>query len=278
MPDANAHLSDGALLSPPLRAHPAGPAPARAGWGMAMLVVIGFWWLATGVLFAAQRDPFTRVAALVSATALLAVGVWLIVATREVRTPRSARLAFLGGSLLWLWSAAVFYGGWLVGGAPAAVTPPGGFALALDAMRATAHAELAGITLLALSAWLVRRSPNRTAFWAFLLYWLAHQVARLNLFLGVPNPGERFLPDHLAFLARYFGPPVITPVLIITIIVFTVATVLLVRRARSAAATPFVRHGSALLALLAGLVVFEHLVLGISAEVPLWDTFLRIRG
>ena len=46
---------------------------------------------------------------------------------------------------------------------------------------------------------------NQVGTWTFLLLWWMHQSARLNVFLGVRNLNEEFLPDHLSFLRSFLN-------------------------------------------------------------------------
>jgi len=46
--------------------------------------------------------------------------------------------------------------------------------------------------------------PNQTGWWTYLVLWSMRLSAKLNLFLGVRNLSENFLPPHLAYLQSYF--------------------------------------------------------------------------
>jgi hypothetical protein len=46
--------------------------------------------------------------------------------------------------------------------------------------------------------------PNQTGWWTYLVLWSMRLSAKLNLFLGVRNLSENFLPAHLAYLQSYF--------------------------------------------------------------------------
>ena len=47
--------------------------------------------------------------------------------------------------------------------------------------------------------------PNRVALWTYVILWVMHSSAKLNMFLGVPNLGAEMLPDHLAFLTSFMA-------------------------------------------------------------------------
>lgn len=46
--------------------------------------------------------------------------------------------------------------------------------------------------------------PNQTGWWTYLVLWTMRLSAKLNLFLGVRNLSENFLPAHLSYLQSYF--------------------------------------------------------------------------
>lgn len=242
----------------------------------AALVVI-FWWMATGLTIAMQRSDGSRYLSLITTTVLAAVGGFLITGSRHERSPRSARAAFLGASLVWWWSATLFYGGWGVAPHALPAGPHGSLALALQAIAATLPIDLVTVAAIALVALAVWRKPNRVALWALLVFWGTLQTAKLNVFFGVRNPGVELLPPALAGLRIFFGPALNSPLLVITIFGIALLTLVLVARARLANSA-FVRHGSTMLAILLGLAALEHLFLGLSAALPLWNLFIRVRG
>lgn len=242
--------------------------------------VVVYWWLATGLIFAMQRDGVTRAIGMAASTALGALGVWMIVRTREQATPAGARAGFLGGALLWGWLSVALYGGWIVGPAELQVAVPAAaptLARALQAAHSIGYHEGMSLLFLVGTWWVTRRSANRMAFWSLFTFWAVQLTAKLNVFLGVENPGGRFLPERLWFLESYFGPPhhgVLLPLTLAVLLMASLAGALVwVRHPR-----PYLRQSGALLTTLLLLAVLEHLLLAISVDVPLWDSFLRSRG
>lgn len=241
----------------------------------AVVLVFLFWWLATGLLLGLPRDPLGREAAAVVASLLGGAGLGLTMIVRQDNSPRGAAIGFLAGGTLWGWVQAALYGGWLVG--PGIVHPPvpsgDRLADAMAVLHATSWNEVASIGVLVLAAGLGSKAPNRMPFWTVLLFWTAHQAARLNIFFGVSNLDASLLPEHLAFLAAFVGPRSNTPLLWLTVLLWSGLTVWLVRRARSSG-SGFQRQGALLLATLAGLAALEHALLGMPAALPLWGPFL----
>ena len=264
-------------------------APVRGPWaawwhdhwsavGKGTLAVVGFWWLVTGVIVALQRNEWTKLAAWVVSTG---VAIWAtseIHAQRSIRTASSARRTFLATTAIWMWINVGLYGGWIVGpGGEANVAGAPTLMRAAEAIMALLWHELLCVLLLCV-IWLhVRRSPNRLGFVALATYWAVLQVAKLNIFFGVANPGARFLPPHMQFLLSYYGPAENTGWLPVSF--FTALGIALLFWWHGWQAKDiFLRQSRALLAMLIALAALEYLLLGVRSDAPLWEVFLKARG
>lgn len=243
-------------------------------------VVVAFWWSATGAIFALERTLATRSLGLALATVLALWGVSLMLLERNRETPSAARRSFLGGAFLWTWVQVLFYGGWLIGpdalrAAVPAQAPSFGFAL--QAIGAMLWYQLAMLAVLALGATLVRGRVNRVGSWTLMLFWVVHQLASINIFVGVENPGRGFFPEALVFLESYFGPQRNSLFLLLslaTVLCFTLGVALHALRGR----TPALRQSMMLLTVIGALSVLELAVLGAPINMPLWEAFLAVRG
>ena len=259
--------------------------PLAAWWhdhwsavGKGTLAVVGFWWLVTGVIVALQRNEWTKFAAWLISTGVAIWATYDIHTQRAVRTAASARRTFLSATAVWMWINVGLYGGWIVGpGGEASASGAPSVALAIEAILSLLSHELLCVLLL-FATWLyVRRSPNRLAFTALATYWAVLQVAKLNIFFGVENPGARFLPPHLQFLLSYYGPAVNTGWLPVSF--FTAVGIALIYWWHGwQAKDSFLRQSRALLAMLIALAALEYLLLGVRSEAPLWEVFLKARG
>jgi len=244
----------------------------------ALGLVVLFWWLVTGLLFGLPATVEGRRAAAIVASLLGGSALALAILIRQDRSPRAAWLGFLAGGTLWAWAQAALYGGWLVGpGSSGAPIPDSRWAVAVEALRETSWSEAAALGVLILSAVLAVGARNKVTFGTVALLWAAHQVARINVFLGVANASPGLLPDHLQFMTRFFGPPENTPFLTVSVVFWTAATLLLLR-AGWRAPDSFTRRSAMVFGVLAGLAALEHLFLGLSARLALWDFFLRSRS
>jgi len=243
-------------------------------------VVVGFWWSATGVIFALERSSATRTLGLVLASALALWGGALVVLERDRDTPSGARRAFLGAAFLWSWVQVAFYGAWIVGPAGRMVPVPAEAPSWELAVRAVASMLWYQLTMLAVMGWAWRVTAaraNRMAWWTLTLFWLVHQVASINIFLGVENPGRGFFPEPLAYLESYFGPvrnSWLLPASIAVLLTWTIGAVVQALRGP----TPHRRQAMMLLSVIGALSVAELAILGAPLTVPLWEAFLAIRG
>lgn len=246
--------------------------------GKGTLAVVGFWWLVTGVIVALQRNEWTKFAAWTISTGVAIYAVYVIHAERTQRTASSARRTFLASTAVWMWINVGLYGGWIVGPGHAA-SVPGEATLfrATEAISALLWHELLCVLVLFVTWLHVRVSPNRLAFAALATYWIVLQVAKLNIFFGVANPGARFLPPHLRFLLSYYGPPANTDFLPLSFFAaFGVALIFWWNGWQAKDA--FLRQSRALLAMLIALAAVEYLLLGVHSQAPLWEVFLKARG
>ena len=138
------------------------------------------------------------------------------------------------------------------------------------AIEANLFHELSIILFAVLCLALTDGAPNKTGLWTFLLLWWMHESARLNVFLGVRNLNEQFLPEHMAFLRSFLSRKPINLLFPFSVTISTVITVWLAQQALSARSDGAAASFSFLAALLA-LAVLEHwfLVLPLPAE-KLW--------
>lgn len=235
-----------------------------------------FWWLATGLLLGLPDSPAARQVSAVVASLVGGSGLALAILYRNDDSPRAAWIGFLAGGTLWAWVQAALYGGWLVGPGNTVdgPLPSSRFAEAMLALEAISWSEAASIGVLLFTAILAVGARNRMPFWTVLLLWGAHQVARINVFLGVANASADLLPAHLEFLKRFFGPASNSPMLPVSVIGLSVVAFLLLRYGWRSARL-FDRRTGFLLGVLAALAALEHVFLGLPGSLGLWDMFLK---
>ena len=195
-------------------------------------------------------------------------------------TVSGAYAAFTYGLLAWGWQEISFYMGYVTGPRK---RPCGddcrGWRHFLHAVETSLYHELSIMVTLAVIVVVTWGQPNHVGLWTFLALWWMHESARLNVFLGVRNLNEEFLPDHMEFLKSFFNnSKPINLLFPVSVTVSTVVTVLLAQAALDPAATPFDLVAYTFVATMMALAILEHwfLVLPLPAA-ALWNWSLRSR-
>lgn len=245
-----------------------------------VLFVLIAWWFSTGTILWLDRLPqrtFPWSLAAISGLALLAfLG---LAASRDAEGPAAAYLAFACGLMVWGWNEAAFLLGYVTG--PRSQPSPAGTSTGrrfLHAVQAILWHELAllasGAAILAVTI----GGTNPTGLWVFVLLWLMRTSAKLNLHLGVPNPGDGLLPDHLRHLASFFSRRAMNPLFPVSVTLATLALGGLVDLAIQAPAESLEATMWTLLAALAALGLLEHWLMVLPVpETALWGWALKGR-
>lgn len=164
------------------------------------------WWFSTGViLYLVGLPRATHKWTMVGATLMLGGALLAVAQTAGDTSHAAVYVGFTAALGVWAWQEVAFLLGYVTGALrlPCPVQARGWHRAGL-ALQTVLHHEIALLILGALIAWLTWDQPNRAALAAFSILWVMRQSAKLNLFLGVRNLNEHFLPDHLAYLASYF--------------------------------------------------------------------------
>ena len=170
------------------------------------LFTLFVWWFSTGVILYLGRLPrWTFKWTMLKFTLLLGFALVGLSMSASRNTVASAYCAFTCAVLVWSWQEIAFLLGYVTG-ARRSECPPGsrGWQRVRHATEAILHHEMA-LILLAFMVFAVSwNKPNQTGWWTYLVLWSMRLSAKLNLFLGVRNLSENFLPAHLAYLQSYF--------------------------------------------------------------------------
>jgi putative photosynthetic complex assembly protein 2 len=240
--------------------------------GFAVLV----WWFTTGAILLLDGMPRrTFPWSMGAATLVLAGAGYLLHTSSGDPSTMGAYTAFTSAILVWGWLEMSFLMGFITGPRKSACSERcSGWTRFIHATQAIIYNELATLVVggaVLADAW---GAANRVAAWTYLVLWGMRLSAKLNLFLGVPNVGEKFLPPHLHYLKGFFRRRPMNLLFPISISVSTVATVLLLQR--YSAAEGFGGTAYALVASLLALAVIEHwfMVLPLPSE-RMWHWALR---
>lgn len=237
--------------------------------GVALLI----WWLGTGVVMLLDRAPRDSFRWSVATSTLLAAAALVCVArSAHHTTVEGVYAAFTCAVIVWGWHELTFLTGWLTG--PRRVpcsAPKPRFG---EAVAAILWHELAIALVAAVIVAVTWGAPNQIATWTFLLLWLMRLSAKLNLFLGVRNLGEQFLPPHLLYLRSYFRRRAMNLLFPFVVTAATAVAGWLVVLAIEAVGAE--RTGLLLVATMLWLAVIEHWLLVLPLEsTALWRWAMR---
>lgn len=217
------------------------------------------WWLTTGLLLYLDRRPQrTFPISLVAATFVLFFALYGVRVTSSDTSVTGAYLAFICSILVWGWLEMTFLMGFITGPRRHASSARAfGWRRLVHAIQAILYHELAIIVAAVVLFALTRAQPNQLALWTFTALWTMRLSAKLNLFLGVPNLGEQFLPEHLRYLGTYFRRRSMNLLFPLSATAGTVATMYVAQLAFGST-TEFELAAFALLGALLALGVLEH--------------------
>ncbi len=235
------------------------------------------WWFTTGIILfldGLRRTTFRW--SMLGATVVLGGAAYAVHSSASDPSMHGAYLAFTAAILIWGWLEMSFLMGFITGtrkhGCGERCSGWSRFVHATEAIIYNELATLAGAAAIAAATW---NSPNRVALWTYLVLWAMRVSAKLNLFLGVPNIGDKFLPAHLEYLKGFFRKRAMNFLFPFSVGVSTVVTVGLAKKFLIATA-PFETTSYALLTSLLALAVIEHwfMVIPLPSE-RLWNWALR---
>ena len=249
-------------------------------YALPVLFTLFVWWFSTGVVLIIGGLPRRASGwSMSGATVVLFGALCGLAASGNDTSVAGAYCAFACAVLVWAWQEIGFLLGYVTG--PRQTTcPPGarGWRRAGYALQTILYHELALIALACAVVALTWNGANHVGTWTFMILWAMRQSAKLNLFLGVRNLSEEFLPLRLRYFESYFTRKPMNVFLPVSVIVSTIVTVIVWKRAilagTEAAATGYTFMGT-LLAL--GIVEHLFLVMPLPAT-PLWRWSLRSRA
>ena len=235
------------------------------------------WWFTTGLILILDGRPRSTFRLSISAaTVVLAAAVYQMHASAMDPSTGGAYLAFTCAVLVWGWLEMSFLMGFITGPRKHSCGERcSGWRHFLHATQAIIYNEIATIAGAAGILAITWQAANRLALWTYLLLWAMRVSAKLNLFLGVPNLGEKFLPPHLTYLKSFFRRRPMNLLFPVSISGSTVTLCVLAQK-YAAADDPFKSTSYALLLSLLALAVLEHwfMVLPLPSE-RLWKWAMR---
>jgi putative photosynthetic complex assembly protein 2 len=170
-------------------------------WLAASAFVIVLWGASTAAIFYVDSlHTRTFRTSMAAATFLLLMSALVIWRYRADTSLFALFASFTAGLLAWGWTELALYMGYITG--PRKVRCPDGchgvehFG---HAVSANLWHELVVIAFAAVIWW----TGNTAAAHCFVMLWLMHLSARLNVFLGVRNVSAEFVPEHMDVLKGF---------------------------------------------------------------------------
>jgi putative photosynthetic complex assembly protein 2 len=245
------------------------------------LYCLFIWWFSTGlIVFLNNLPPKTFPWSMGVFTAIAGISLYRLAVGSHDVSVAGAYAAFTYGVLVWGWHEMAFFMGFVTGPRKTP-SPPG-----ISRWRKFAHGtaacidhELAILATGVAVVWATWGAPNQVGCWTFMALWGMRQSAKINVFLGVLNLGEEFLPPHLTYLFSFMTRRRMNWLMPFSLGIGTLLVALLVRKAGEPNVTPFQGAGLTCLITMLALAVIEHALLVLPLPfTKLWSFWLRYSG
>jgi putative photosynthetic complex assembly protein 2 len=248
-----------------------------------LLIPLGFaifiWWFSTGIVLLLDGLPRTTFRWSILISSGLAITAFYGL-SYTVNSPSSinAYCAFTCALLIWGWHELTFLTGWLTGPRTQACTEPRGWPRFKQAVAAILWHELSilasGVAIFALT-W---HAANQVGLYTFLVLWVMRTSAKLNLYYGVRNLSEEFLPLHLTYMGSYFRKRAMNAFLPISVAAASLVLAALMILASSAEVSRADSIGYVLVSTMLAMAILEHFLLVLPLpSTALWRWALRNR-
>jgi putative photosynthetic complex assembly protein 2 len=225
---------------------------------LAVATVTLAWWLSTGVvLLLNHRTPATRRLAMWCMSAISLVALLALPTVSRRLDASGALLGFVCGLGIWAWLEMSYLMGFITGPTEQACPDEArGLRRFWLGVQTSLYHELLVVVAVVLSFLLTAGGENRVAAATCATLGLMRWSAKLNLFLGVRNYNQDWLPERLAYLDSYTRRARMNPLFPVSVVI---------------AGDPFERAADLLVSALLSLAVLEHWFLMLPfGESALW--------
>ncbi len=225
------------------------------------LIALLSWWFGTGIILLLVRLPKERFSASIGFWSLISIpALYFSYWSMHENSNTCAYIGFISTIILWGWHELAFLTGWISGPRKQALDANlSTWARFKQSVAVIWHHELAlFLNLLILVAMQIGQ-PNHTAMCTFALLWMMRLSSKLNLFFGVPQVGEQYLPSHLIYMGSYFNKKTVGLFFYFTMSLSIVAWIYLIWQAHEGLVT--ISTHWILLASLLGLAIIEHVLM-----------------
>ena len=245
-------------------------------------VALGFaifiWWFSTGIVLVLNR--MSRTAITLSLLISSAVGLCALAGLAHTANQTGiadAYCAFTCALLAWGWNELSFLTGWITGPQKTALRQDSqGWSRFWTSFQAVVWHEIAilcvGIAIMAIT-W---QAPNQVGTGTYLVLWVMRTSAKLNLFFGVRNLSEAFLPAHLAYLQSFFRRRRMNAFFPFSVAAALAGLAYVLLYAHHPLASPSQSVGAVLVGTMLALAILEHFMLVLPIDTTaLWRWALR---
>lgn len=249
-------------------------------YAVPIFVATAAWWLGTVViLYRAGMSSASFGRTLLGATALLIIGAYALVVSRNDPSELGAYLAFLGAVAVFGWHEVSYLFGFVSGPRPKPCPDDcNGWDRFLMGVMTCVYHEIAVVLTVLLLAALTLNAENQVGLWTLSVLWLMRWSAKLNIFFGVRNLHVDFWPEHLAYLKSFTRRRSMNSFFPVAMTLAGLCVVGLFSAAINAAPGSGTRTGAMLAATMLCLAMLEHLFLVVKVpDERLWKPGLRTR-
>jgi putative photosynthetic complex assembly protein 2 len=228
--------------------------------GPPLLFALFAWWFSTGAILLLDRLPKISIVWSLALGSLIGGGaLYGIAHTAGEASAASAYVAFSCALAIWGWHEWAFLTGTLTG-PRTEPCPPGarGWLRFRLAAATLIYHELALAVTGAVVVALTWGQPNQTAAWTYFVLFVMRISAKLNIFLGVPNFTDDFLPPRLAYLKSYFQRRAFNPLFPVSIAIGLAIAIASAAAALNAEVGGAAQVGFTLTFALGALALVEH--------------------
>lgn len=225
------------------------------------------WWVSTGIIIVLYRQaPWTYDATFGITTVIAAASIALVVLLRHDTSITAIYTSFGAGTIVWGWNLASYYTGFIRG--PETHIPAGPLSNRERfryAVRTSLYHELVSLGIVGVMVASSFSAQNNTGQLTIVLFYVLHQLSKLNIYFGASNFRGDWLPDHLQYITAFFGPSRNHWFFVVSL---SIATSIVIWAGHSAATaySDAAKVAGTFWVLLAGVAILEIIVLMIPPE------------
>jgi putative photosynthetic complex assembly protein 2 len=247
---------------------------------LAIVFAIFIWWFSTGIVLLLNHMSRSAVSVSLFLSSLLGVAALVgLMHTARQTDIAGAYCAFTCALLAWGWNELSFLTGWITGPRTTALRKDvQGWPRFVESFRAVMWHEFGILFVGVVIITITWDAPNQVGTGTYLVLWIMRTSAKLNLFFGVRNLSEEFLPPHLAYLQSFFRRRAMNWFFPLSVAAASAYLAVLVSNAKGADLAA-VALGHTLVGTLLALAIVEHLLLVLPVDTTaLWRWAISKRG